>query len=57
MVDVSSLRRQIKGKVLIPGDEGYENSLERFAINAEKRAGIVVKVASAEDASAAVNPA
>jgi hypothetical protein len=54
MVDISSLKEQVKGKVLVPGDEEYESSLERFASNAVRRAGIVVKVTSAQDVSATV---
>jgi hypothetical protein len=54
MVDISALRKQIKGTVLVPGDEGYEESLKRWAINAERRAGYVVQITSAADASATV---
>jgi len=56
MADASSLREQVKGVVLVPGDEGYEESLKRWAVNAERRAGIVVKVTCAEDISATVLP-
>jgi hypothetical protein len=54
MVDVSTLKQQIQGTVLLPGDEGFEESLKRWAINAERRAGIVVYVTSADDVSATV---
>jgi hypothetical protein len=54
MADISALKQQITGTVLVPGDEGYEESLKRWATNAERRAGIVVQVTSAEDASATV---
>jgi len=54
MVDVTSLRNQIKGTVLLLGDEGYEESLIRWAKNAERLAGYVVQVTSAADAAAAV---
>jgi FAD/FMN-containing dehydrogenase len=42
------------GDLYIPGDEGYEASLVRFAKNAQKRAGLVAFVKSAEDASLVV---
>jgi hypothetical protein len=56
MVDVSSLRNQIDGTVLVPGDDGFEESLKRWATNAERRARIVVFITSAKDASATVMP-
>lgn len=54
MVDVSVLRKQIKGIVSLPGDDGFEESLKRWAVNAERRAAVVVKATSAQDASFAV---
>lgn len=54
MVDVATLKQQIQGTVLLPGDDGFDESLKRWAINAERRAGIVVHVTCAEDVSAAV---
>jgi FAD/FMN-containing dehydrogenase len=39
------------GDLYVPGDEGYEASLVRFAANARKRAGLVAFVKSAEDTS------
>ena len=54
MVDVSALRKQIKGTVSLPGDDGFEESLKRWAVNAERRAAVVVKATSAQDASFAV---
>ena len=54
MVDVSVLKAQMKGKVLVPGEEGFNESLKRWAANAERRASIVVYVTSAEDVAAAV---
>ncbi|CAI2179948.1 8356_t:CDS:2 [Funneliformis geosporum] len=38
-------------KVLVEGDEGYEASLKRWSLNAEKKAGIVVQPTCAEDIS------
>jgi len=54
MVDVATLKQQIQGTVLLPGDDGFDESLKRWAINAERRAGTVVYVTCAEDVSAAV---
>jgi hypothetical protein len=55
MLDVSSLKEQIGGTVLLPGDDGFDASLKRWASNAERPAGIVVQITSAKDASAAVS--
>lgn len=54
MVDVSTLKQQIQGTVLLPGDDGFDESLKRWAINAERPAGVVVYVTSADDVSATV---
>lgn len=56
MADISSFREQIYGTVLLPGDDGFKESLKRWAINAERQARIVVQITSAEDASATVVP-
>jgi hypothetical protein len=40
-----------KGDLIVPGDEDYEVSLNRFANNARRRAGLVAFVKSAEDVS------
>jgi len=50
----ASLASQIDGKVLTPGDDGYDDSLKRWASNFEKRAGYVVYVESVEDISKTV---
>ena len=50
----SALQSQIKGSVLTPGDEGYEQSLKRWASNWVRRAAYVVFVESAEDISKTV---
>lgn len=52
--DKKSLESEIKGSILIPGDEGYEESLKRWAGNFEKKAGYVVFVECAEDISKTV---
>lgn len=52
----ASLVSQISGKVLTPGDEGYEESLKRWASNFEKHAGYVVYAESIEDISKTVGP-
>jgi hypothetical protein len=53
---VSELREKISGGVLVPGDEGYEASLHRWAANAERKAGVVVLVENTSDVAAAVPP-
>jgi hypothetical protein len=50
----ANLESQVKGSVLTPGDEGYEQSLKRWAGNWERRAGFVVLVECAEDISKTV---
>ena len=54
MAEKMSLESQISGKVLIPGDEGYEECLKRWSAAAEKHAGYVALVESAEDISKTV---
>jgi hypothetical protein len=47
---------KVKGEVLTPGDKGYEESVKRWAGNAERKAGYVVFVENAEDISNTVFP-
>jgi hypothetical protein len=54
MADKASIQSQIKGKVLVPEDEGYEESLTRWAVNSEKRAAFVALVECLEDISKVV---
>jgi hypothetical protein len=53
-IDNASFASQIKGTVLTPGDEGYDAKLKRWADNAERKAGSVVLVESADDISKTV---
>jgi len=55
-IDKSTLQSQIEGTVLVPGDEGYEDSLKRWAGNWEKKAGYVVFVETPEDIAKTVLP-
>lgn len=52
MADFSLLRNQIHGTVLLPDQEGFDEALKRWAVNAERKAGVVVFVTSAADVSA-----
>jgi len=52
--DVSELTTQINGTVLTPGDKGYDESLHRWAENAERKAAVVVLATSPTDVAAAV---
>ncbi|KAI8316533.1 6-hydroxy-D-nicotine oxidase [Colletotrichum sp. SAR11_240] len=52
--DIPTLRSGIQGDVILPGDEGYEASLERWSIVCIKPAAVVVKPKSAQDVSAAI---
>ena len=51
---VSELASQIKGTVLTPGDEGYQDAIRRWASNAERNAAVVAQVTSSQDVAAAV---
>ncbi|KAK8023466.1 hypothetical protein PG991_006705 [Apiospora marii] len=54
-LDFASLRKRIvRGQVLTPGDDGYEESLLRWSTTCIKRAAVVVKSADAQEASQAV---
>ena len=55
-IDVSDLASQIDGTVLIPGNAGYNESIKRWASNAERNAAVVVLVTSSADVAASVNP-
>jgi len=50
-----SLQSQIQGRVLTEGDDEYEQSIKRWAGNAERRAGFVVFVENAEDIARTVS--
>ncbi|KAK7943600.1 uncharacterized protein PG986_012713 [Apiospora aurea] len=53
--EFTELRERItRGKMLTPGDEGYEASLERWSTTCIKQAAVVVKPADAQEASLAV---
>ncbi|KAK7931201.1 hypothetical protein PG985_001913 [Apiospora marii] len=54
-LDFAALRKRIvRGQVLTPGDDGYEESLLRWSTTCIKRAAVVVKSADAQEASQAV---
>lgn len=53
-VDISELTSQINGNVLTPADGGYDESLHRWAENAERKAAVVVLVISSADVAVAV---
>jgi len=55
IIDVSELISKVKGDVLVPGDEGYEEAIVRWSDSATKRAGVVVLVNGPEDVAAAVS--
>jgi hypothetical protein len=47
---------KVNGDVLTPGDKGYEESVKRWAGNAERKAGYVVFVENTDDISKTVFP-
>ena len=53
-IDKESLASQISGKVLVPGEEEYEESLKRWSAVSQKNAGYVALVENAEDISKTV---
>ncbi len=55
-IDVSDLASQIDGTVLTPGDADYDESIKRWASNAERKAAVVVLVTSSADIATVVNP-
>ncbi|KAM5367674.1 hypothetical protein ACJZ2D_009875 [Fusarium nematophilum] len=51
----SALRQElVKGKLLLPNDDGYEHSLQRWSLTCVKPAAAVAQPASAEEVSAVV---
>jgi hypothetical protein len=46
---------QVECQVLTPGEKGYEQSIERWAGNAKRKAAFVVLVDSAQDISSTVS--
>ena len=55
-VDFVDLAARIGGTVLTPGCLGYEEAIQRWASNAERRAVAVVLVSSAADVATTVLP-
>jgi hypothetical protein len=55
-IDVTELVSHIDGTVLTPGDAGYDESIKRWASNAERKAAVVVLVTSSSDVASAVKP-
>ena len=53
-IEKESLASQISGTVLVPGEEGYDESLKRWSAISQKNAGYVVFVKNAEDISKTV---
>jgi hypothetical protein len=53
-IQKESLASQISGTVLVPGEEGYEESLKRWSGVSQKNAGYVALVENAEDISKTV---
>lgn len=54
-MDFSPLRSALtKGILLVPGDDGYEESIKRWTATAEKRASVVVKPANTNEVSSSV---
>ncbi|KAF5019561.1 hypothetical protein F66182_8434 [Fusarium sp. NRRL 66182] len=52
----SSLRNElVKGRLLLPGDEGYEQSLERWSLTCIKPAAAVAQPKTVEEVSAVVH--
>ncbi|EKM80429.1 hypothetical protein AGABI1DRAFT_128103 [Agaricus bisporus var. burnettii JB137-S8] len=54
MSSLADFNAVIKGDVITPGHPDYENSLKRWAVNAEKKAAVVVFIKDEADAAAAI---
>lgn len=52
--DLSSLARDVKGRVMYPGDPGYEEELSPFNLSARHTPEVVVAALDAHDVAAAV---
>ncbi|WP_214413037.1 FAD-binding oxidoreductase [Sphaerisporangium fuscum] len=50
----ADLRRAVRGRVSVPGDEGFEASRRPWAVNVDQRVRAVVEVEDAADAAALV---
>ena len=53
--DVSRLARNIDGRVMLPGDEGYDSARALWNAMVDRRPAVVVRCASSADVAAAIN--
>lgn len=54
MASLDSFRKSIKGDVITSSDPGYDDAIKRWALNATRRAKLVVYVKDAKDISLAL---
>jgi FAD binding domain/Berberine and berberine like len=52
---ITQLREQVRGEVVAPGDEGYEDARKIYNAMIDRRPGVVVRSANVGDVIAAVN--
>ena len=49
-----ALRTKIKGNIVLPTDEGYNDALKRWSVNSQRKAGVIVFVRDTNDVSEAL---
>ena len=54
---IDELREQVRGEVITPGDEGYEDARKIYNAMIDRRPSVVVRPLNAGDVIAAVNHA
>jgi FAD/FMN-containing dehydrogenase len=55
LADVSQLRRSLEGKVMLPGEDGYDSARRVWNAMVDRRPAVAVRCVSNADVSAAIN--
>ncbi len=53
-LSIADLRTSVKGRVIAPGDEGYDEARTAFLGGIDRRPAVIIKVASADDVAKVV---
>jgi FAD/FMN-containing dehydrogenase len=54
-IDVGTLRRKVDGRVMLPGDEGYDSARALWNAMVDRRPAVVVRCVSSADVAAALD--